>query len=317
MIVRETTRPVVESAKQVFIDKAAIEKWARLVRPEELQPPAHELLAYLPGSQEQLANLILLIDALNFCFWSKDPIHIQWRGRSYERFNAMFISLMLAAKSDPRWMKADYWLSAPGAEIREVLGGKGQGELLMLDQREQIIRETGRVLVERFDGEFMNAVDSVNNGAWPLAVLLMTNFDSFRDVSSYHGKPVYFMKRAQICALDLSIAWQTHDFGPLKAVDELTAFADYRVPQALRHLGVVTLSPDLAAVIEAEQELAPGSDAEIEIRAATVEDVDRMQQAAQAAGKRAATWQIDWYLWLLSHGDDVIVNHHRTRTVYY
>jgi hypothetical protein len=45
--------------------------------------------------------------------------------------------------------------------------------------------------------------------------------------------------------------------------------------------------------------------------------VDRMQRAAKSSGKSAAAWQIDWYLWLLSHGDDVAVNHHRTRTVFY
>ena len=317
MIVRETTRYVAEHARHVSIDDAAIESWAVRVQPAELRPPAHDLLSYLPGSRERLANLILLIDSLNFCFWSSDPIRIKWRGEMYERFNAMFISLMLAAKYEPRWMLAEYWLSVSGAELRETLGGKGQGELLMLDQREQIVRETARTLLERFDGEFINAIESVNHGAWPLAVLLMANFDSFRDVSNYHGKPVYFMKRAQICALDLAIAWQTHDFGSLKGLDELTAFADYRVPQALRHLGIVRFDPELASAVDAGQELPRESDEEIEIRAATIEAVDRMQRAASAADKSAAVWQIDWYLWLLSHADDVVVNHHRTRTVYY
>jgi hypothetical protein len=317
MIVRETIQPVVQQAREVSIDDPAIELWARSVQVAELRPAAHDLLSHLPGSQEQLANLVLLIDALNFCFWSDDPIHIEWRGKTYERFNAMFISLMLAARYEPRWLKADYWLSIPAAELRETLAGKGQGDLLMLEEREQIVRETGRMLLDRFDGEFINAVDSVNSGAWPLAVLLMTNFDSFRDVSNYHGKPVYFMKRAQICALDLAIAWQTHDFGSLKGIEELTAFADYRVPQALRHLGILKLNPELAAAIDAGRELARESDEEIELRAATIETVDRMQRAALAAGKSAAAWQIDWYLWLLSHRDDVVVNHHRTRTVYY
>lgn len=317
VIVRETTRTVVELAKLVSIDDAAIEAWAGSVRPAELRPPAHDLLAHLPGSQEQLANLVLLIDSLNFCFWSKDPIRIQWRGRTYQRFNAMFVSLMLAARYERRWCDAEYWLSVPEAEIREVLSGKNQGELLLLEQREQIVRETARTLLERFDGQFVNAVDSVNGRAWPLAVLLMANFDSFRDVSNYHSKPVYFLKRAQICALDLAVAWQAHDFGALKGLEELTAFADYRVPQSLRHLGILKLNAELAAGIDGGEELPRESDGEIEIRAATIEAVDRMRRAVGKAGKAATEWQIDWYLWLLSHGDDVVVNHHRTRTVYY
>ncbi len=317
MIVRETTRPIVEQARLVSLNDAAIEAWSRSVDAAELRPAAHELLTHLPGSREQLANLVLLIDSLNFCFWSDNPIRIQWRGRMYERFNAMFISLLLAAKSDPRWCRAEYWLDVPGREIREILGGKGDGRLLLLDEREKIIRETARTLLERFDGQFVYAIESVNSRAWPLAVLLMSNFDSFRDVSNYHGKPVYFMKRAQICALDLSIAWQTHGFQQLENAEALTAFADYRVPQALRHLGILELDADLAAAVDGGEEVSRDSDAEIEIRAATIQAVDRMQAAAQRAGKDAAVWQIDWYLWLLSHREDVRVNHHRTRTVFY
>ncbi|MFH1417375.1 MAG: queuosine salvage family protein [Planctomycetota bacterium] len=315
MIVLESIRAVVEQARHCSIDDAAIEAWASEVAPAELEPSAHELLGFLPGSQDSLANLVLLIDSLNFCFWSANPIRIEWRGKRYERFNAMFISIMLAAKYEPRWCDAEFWVSVPGDELREVLGGKG--ELLLMDEREGIVRETGRVLLERFDGQFMNAIESVNWRAWPLAVLLMTNFDSFRDVSSYRYKPVYFLKRAQICALDTSIAFQTHGHQPLKGLDELTAFADYRVPQALRHLGIVNMTAESAQAIDSGQEWPRDSEEEIEIRAATIEAVDRMKEALRRAGKAGAAWRVDWYLWVLSHHKDVAVNHHRTRTVYY
>ncbi len=315
MIVLETIRAVMEQARHCSIDDSAIEAWASKVAPAELEPPPHELLAYLPGSQDAMANLGLLIDSLNFCFWSSNPIQIEWRGKHYERFNAMFISIMLAAKYEPRWCDPEFWVSMPGDELREVLSGKG--ELLLMDERERIVRDTGRVLLERFDGQFMNAIESVNWKAWPLAVLLMANFDSFRDVSSYHNKPVYFLKRAQICALDTSIAFHTHGHPPLKGVDELTAFADYRVPQALRHLGIVNLTAESAQAIDSGQEWQRDSEEEIEIRAATIEAVDRMRKALRRVGKEAAPWRIDWYLWVLSHHENIAVNHHRTRTVYY
>jgi hypothetical protein len=315
MIVRETVQPVVERAAHVSIDDDAIRSWAGRVDRHDLRPACHDLLAHLPGSQEKLANLVLLIDALNFCFWSANPIRFEWRGRAYERFNAMFVSLMLAARYDPRWFDAAFWVDVPAAELRETLAGRG--ELLLMAERERIVRETGRVLLERFDGDFVNAVDSVGGRAWPLAVLLMTNFDSFRDVASYHGQPVYFMKRAQICALDLAVAWQTHDHPPLEGLEELTAFADYRVPQALRHLGILRPVPLLAQAIDTGVELPAGSPEEVELRAASIAAVERMAAALAAAGKKAAEWEIDWYLWSLAHAPEVAVQHHRTRTVYY
>ncbi|MFQ5429540.1 MAG: queuosine salvage family protein [Phycisphaerae bacterium] len=315
MLVLESTRAVVERAKHVTIDAEAIERWSRDVNPEALRPSGHELYASLPGTQQQLANLVLLIDALNFCFWSSDPIRFEWRGTTYVRFNAMLVSLLLAAKYDPQWCEAEYWLTVPRDEIRSVLSGRG--ELLLLDERERVIRETGRALLDRFDGQFIHAVESVNEQAWPLAVLLMTNFDSFRDVSQYEGQAVYFMKRAQICSLDLSVVWQQHDHPPLMGLEELTAFADYRIPQALRHLGILTLSPELARAIDDEVELERDSPEEVEIRAASIQAVDRMAKAAGKAGKRVTAWEVDWHLWALSHDPGVRVNHHRTRTVYY
>ncbi len=315
MLVLESTQTVVERAVHVTVDDAAIDRWARSVPPGALNPGGHDLWEHLPGSQAQLANLVLLIESLNFCFWSADPINIQWRGQTYERFNAMLVSIMLAAKYDPLWCEAEYWVNVPSDEIHQVLSGKG--ELLMMDERERIIRETGRELLDRFDGQFMHAVESVNEHAWPLAVLLMTNFDSFRDVSRHGDAPVYFMKRAQICALDLSMVWCQRGYPALDGLEELTAFADYRIPQALHHLGIIRYSDTLAATIERKDEIDQNSPEEIEIRAASIHAVDRMVKAATEAGKRTQAWQVDWYLWGLSHDAAVKANHHRTRTVYY
>lgn len=315
MLVVESTRPVVESATSVSIDDEAIARWVKEISRDALRPSGHDLLGKLSGTPGQLANLVLLIDALNFCFWSSNPLKIEWRGVTYERFQAMLVSILLAVRHEPAWFDPQYWLEAPAEEIRQVLSGSG--ELLLMDERERIIRETGRVLLERFDGQFIHAIESVSSRAWPLAVLLMTEFDSFRDVGNYRGKIVYFMKRAQITVLDVSVAWQHRDYPALAGLEELTAFADYRVPQALRHLGIMKFAEDLAGRVEKEEEIAAGSEEEMEIRAVTVHAVDRMVKALAGQGKKTAAWEVDWYLWELSHAPDVAIQHHRTRTIFY
>ncbi len=315
MLVLDTTRHVAEAARDVAIDDDAIERWAKSLAANSFDAAGPGLLEHLPGTRDQAANLVLLVDALNFCFWSPDPIRIQWRGRVYERYNAMLVSLILAAKSDPRWFDPRYWLLVPADELRQVLAGTG--ELLMMPEREQVVRETARVLLDRYDGQFFRAADSVNFRAWPLAVLLMTNFESFRDVSRYGNKPVYFMKRAQICAMDLSAALRLKDHDGLEGLDELTAFADYRIPQALRHLGILRFSARLADVVDRAAELQPGTPEEVEIRSASVQAVDRMTAMARQNGHRVAAWQVDCALWELSHAPEVNVPHHRTRTIYY
>lgn len=304
-----------DQARHVSLDQAAIDRWAKTVKPAEVRPRGHDLLAYLPGTQAEQANLVLLIDALNFCFWSPEPIELIWRGETYRRFEAMLVSLMLAAKAERTWADPRFWLRVPAEEIRQVLGGRGQ--LLMMEERERIIRETGQTLLDRFDGQFIHAIESVNRKAWDLAVLLMTNFDSFRDVSSYRHQPVFFMKRAQICAMDVSLAWEMQGYPTLTGLEQLAAFADYRLPQALRELGILRLAASFAEAIERKEEIPPESEEEVEIRAGTIQAVERMRQAAEREDKPLPTWQIDCYLWRLGRGRSPSVDHHRTRTIFY
>lgn len=315
MIVLESTHQILKDARHVTIDDSAIRAWAKDCTVSEFSSSDRVLLAELRGDRDAVANLVLLISALNFCFWSSKPIEIQWRGKRYRGFTAMLVSIILAAKHDPRWADPSYWVSMPEDELRQVLSGGG--DLLMLDERIEVVRDTGRVLIDRFDGRFAAAVESVNERAWPLAVLLMTNFDGFRDVSRVGNTPVYFLKRAQICALDLDCAFRAKDWPGLAGMGELTAFADYRLPQALRHLGFMILSESLTAKIEARVEIPRDSVEEVELRAASIQAVDRMTAALRQAGRRVEPWQVDCWLWEISHGGDVKFEHHRTRTIAY
>lgn len=86
-----------------------------------------------------------------------------------------------------------------------------------------------------------------------------------------------------------------------------TCDADYRVPVVLRELGVLGYAPALAEAVDSRRELAAGSQEEVEIRAATVEAVERLRRAMQARlaadegqaelGKRLNSVLLDWALW--------------------
>jgi hypothetical protein len=94
----------------------------------------------------------------------------------------------------------------------------------------------------------------------------------------------------------------------------LTCFADYRLPQLLWTRGALVFSVDLAAAVGSCTELAPGSEEEVEIRAATVQAVERIK--ALLGGITSV--EVDWRLW--NRGESELVRlkpHHRTRTVFY
>lgn len=315
MIVLDSTRPVAEAARLVRLADAGIERWAAAVRADDLRPAGHELLCDLPGDEDQLANLVLLIDALNFCFWGDPPPSIESAGRTLTSFNAVFLSLLEAIRREPRWADARYWCDMSAVAFRGAFDRAGPVPLLA--EREQVVRETGRTLLERFDGRFRLAVESVNRRAWDVAALLLCSFESFRDVSEYRGRPVFFAKRAQICPLDLSIVWAAHGFAPLVGLEQLSAFADYRLPQALRHLAIMDIDESLARQIDRLDVIEAGSEPEVELRAATIWGVERMREALARRGLDVPAWQIDWFLWNRAHDADVVVPHHRTRTTFY
>ena len=51
-------------------------------------------------------------------------------------------------------------------------------------------------------------------------------------------------------------------------------FADYRVPQSLRHVGILSYSNHLAKLIDSEKQLQYSGTEEVELRAVTVVVVD-------------------------------------------
>jgi hypothetical protein len=99
----------------------------------------------------------------------------------------------------------------------------------------------------------------------------------------------------------------------------LTMFADYRVPQILRHLGVFVYTEKLAVDVDARKEIPCGSEEEIEIRACTIIAVEMLHRALLRLGvEDVIEIEIDWLLW--QQGEkikDDIAPHHRTKTIYY
>jgi hypothetical protein len=227
----------------------------------------------------------------------------------------MYASVLRAVDYDAAWLKPLRWAEADADTVARLF--RGEGQIPLLEKRQEVLNETGRCLLEHFDGQFARAVKRVGGDARDLAYLLAERFPSFRDAPQYQGRMVALLKRAQLCASDLHQAWTQFGYGGLEGMGRLTVFADYRLPQYLRHIGVLTLAPELAQRIDAGRELPAGSAEEVELRAATIVGGDVLRSALAARGMDLPAWQLDYVLWEDSHDPAVTVPHHRTRTIYY
>lgn len=84
----------------------------------------------------------------------------------------------------------------------------------------------------------------------------------------------------------------------------------------LRQLGILRYSDDLAAAVDAQVEIPPGSAWEAEIRAASIVAVEHLREALAVPGLTSVT--LDWALWEMGEAQRFTsAPHHRVRTIFY
>src|SRR5262249_30157193 len=106
--------------------------------------------------------------------------------------------------------------------------------------------------------------------------------------------------------------------GAFADLEILTAFADYKVPQVLRRLGVLAYDDALAAKVDTRTLIPTGSPEEVEIRAATAWGCELVRRALAARGKPLRAFEVDWALWLAGQTLPADTRpYHRTYTVFY
>ena len=318
-----TTAPVIREAQHVRLDVAAIAalaaRWANA--PWPAADEAFGALHFADGT-ERTANWVLLLDALNFCFWAdvgRARWRVAWRGETLDGYNALAAALTQAvADGRPLW-DARYLATLDAATLRDILRpADGCPEIPLFAERLANAREVGATLLARYDGQFAQAVAVVRGDAVALALLLARDFPSFADVASWRGRRIVFLKRAQICVADLHALFKGRGIGALSGLADLTAFADYKLPQLLRRFGALVYAPELAALVDGYTQLSPGAEGEVEIRAATIWAVELLRRALAAHGVEQTASAIDYRLWAESqtHLPDERP-YHRTRTMYY
>lgn len=302
----------------VRIDPAAVQRFAEAHReappPVNAEDPLH--CTFLPP--RRFLNYLLALEAVNFCFWDDEPRwRVHHRGAAHDGYWALAAALHRAVADEavPLW-DAQWLASVDEVRLGRLLRGEGRPPPL-LAERTAHLREAGRVLLERWDGAFANMVEQAAGDAAALVRLIETAFPSFRDEATWQGRPVRFLKRAQICVGDLARMLPDPPGGPLRGLERLTAFADYKVPQVLRREGMLVYAPALAERLERGEPLPPGSPEEVAIRAATVWVCEWAARALRALGVPATAMDVDYRLWSAGQHKAGLRPYHRTRTVYY
>jgi hypothetical protein len=326
--------------------------------PPEPYDPTH------PGTLATL-NWIFLISSLNFNFWSQydgtDCCYgVEWRegwGSEHHVVHTGYWSLVAALDraleegipiTDPMFYASEE--RCPDSLIEHVFRAAPQAieGIPLLRERIAIMREVGAILCAEFGGSFQGFIEAFQRrynydaSGLQLAQMVTDTFPSFRDEHWFEGRQIFFWKRAQILTAETWAAFSPTPAGgtephPLfpRGIAQLTMFADYRVPQVLHHLRLLTYAPALMRKLRAREMFASGvSREEIAIRAASIVAVERVAAALRAAAdggedRAVSSVLIDFFLWDLAKrievGEDRIegvktqpmLPAHRTRSIWY
>lgn len=310
---------VVKNGSYVFWDEKKLKIAARKILEKFNQGLETQEVSFgTTNDLERDIQLVFIEDTVNFSFWSdkdKPKWCVEWPSgnKIHGGWYALKACFDRGLKENPKILDAGYLSSISLNDTKYFFRGADDAEIPLLKERVYNFREAGKVLLENFDGKFINALHESQFDALKLVDIIVKNFSSFRDVSILDGEEIFFLKRAQIVASDISYVLSNNSLS-LKNMERLTAFADYKLPQILRMFGVIKYSAALAEKVDNFIELPHDSREEIEIRAATIFSVELLKKEI----KTMSAWEIDNTLWLMSQDiQNSALPYHRTRTIYY
>lgn len=330
-----STAAVMRTARDVTIGMAAVSRVTDELKRQDAAPEWDVALHYRatgPDGDERTAMWILVLDALNFCFWGQgsDPSvrwRVEWHGELVDGYVALVAALTRAVERAVPLHDAPFLANVDDDTVAAILAPAGvHPPIPLLAERGRNLRELGRGLLDLgSDAPATTLIERANGSAIALVNDVVRRFSSFNDVATWPraatglpGNEVRFYKRAQILAGDLAGGLSGSPLGVFHDLHKLTAFADYKVPQVLRQLGILMYSPALSATIETREHIIAGSAAEIEIRSATIWGVELLRQALSAAGRELSAHELDWLLWTQSQALPGSTHpYHLTPTIYY
>ena len=287
---------------------------------EELPvPPAFFPFAF-ELTREETIDFVLVTGSLNFAytdFRTRRRWDLVENGRVYADADGLHRAFYRARLEGVPVLEGEWLAQVTAEQLREILRG-GTSELQLLDERAAILRGLGETLVDRWDGHFHRFLAATpprlyDSGSGFLESLVR-EFPRFDD----RVGEVRFWKLAQLAVWVLEITLRPQGGLGFADLDELTAFADYIVPAALRVMGVLRYSDELGREIDEGRLIEAGSPWELELRAQTIQACallrDRVNELRPPELQVIAP-QIDARFWLPFHRTHA--PHHLTRTIYY
>nr|SVE75268.1 EOG090X0A16 [Daphnia dolichocephala] len=333
---RESAAFIASASKDVKLNPVGIKKVAseilQAIASQEFEPNNMMIHSYpLPVAEDASSiEWLFVADALNFSFWAlEENAHysVELHGKQYTGYMALCAAITKAQEAGIPITCPKYYATVSKEEVNAIFMSSTGEPIPLPEQRWSILQECGKILNEKFDGQFYNCVKQAGSSAQKLLDLIVSNFPSFRDEGVFEGKKVSFYKRAQILVADIWSLFKGKGLGNFGDINTITMFADYRVPQALVHFGAMEYSEKLYELLAANHTFSNGDQEEMEIRGCSIHAVELIQEELKSHSAdtdketlRINSAIIDYFLWEYRrrHAQSLAkVPYHKVRCIYY
>lgn len=176
---------------------------------------------------------------------------------------AMVAAVNRAIDEGKKIYDANYYSRLTLDDIKHIFRSDTESTMPLFSERVRVLGEVGKKLIEEYDGTFLNVLKKADHSALKLVEIVTSEFECYRDVAKYEGEEVAMFKRAQILASDIWVLFRGKGLGAFTDIDNLTIFADYRVPQAMVHFGVLKYSSSLEEKLKKQHVFQSGEREEV------------------------------------------------------
>ncbi|KAM3917395.1 queuosine 5'-phosphate N-glycosylase/hydrolase-like [Leptodactylus fuscus] len=337
LLPRDAGKFITDNSKDVFVDMKGVhslaEKLFEKIGRKEITLKGWKSLHELnpQDSGEDAVNWVFFADTLNFSFWSEEEdkkFLVKYKGKEYSGYWSFCAAMNRALDEGIPLTTATYYSNITMEQLKHVLRSDSDFPIPMIEERLEILRQTGKILLEKFGGSFLNCLRMSERSAVKLMQLVVDNFPSYRDEGVFQGQKVAFYKRAQILVGDTWGVLEGQNEGCFHDIDKITMFADYRIPQALVHFGAMSYSEDLLKKLKEGWLFKNGDREEMEIRGCSIWAVelvcDYLRELFEKNGQKMSNEinpvLIDHFLWdyARDYREEIReVPFHRVRCIYY
>lgn len=319
---------IAKNAQYVMINETGLEKLVAemlksITNKLEIPDTGANITQILNGD-DRAVDWIFVADTLNFCFWSYSGAP-EWTVDGHTGYYALEAALARAIKEGVDITNPVYYSKITAEQLKSIMRGDNEATIPLFNERLSALHEVGTVLLNKYNGTFVECIKQANKSATKLLEIIVNEFPCFRDEAIFKGQKVSLYKRAQILVADLWNFFGGTGLGEFEDIDKMTMFADYRVPQVMVYFGTLSYTDELMNKLENDVLLPSGSEEEIEIRGCSIHAVEllkkRLEDKLKGQNVKVPNSSlIDYYLWCYrrKYAQDMeSIPFHKTLGIYY